>query len=310
MTASEANRHSSVLNNTVISMGSCKSRNTAWAQKSVCFSPHVYTVTRVLLAIAILRLLAFPVLSHGEAKNLQAAKSPGMVTRVPFVGCKSDGQAGPKKPPKGKSKAVYVAADAAQRLSYYKAEDGPGILAPRGWYCFGTYGSNGQSLYVTSQPINPADLFAPGWKGFTGMAIQISYEYGDTSGRFEVARMIARVFPAHKAFATTVIGEGIEPADSFPSGPYPQDTLVYRSDELVEYQTPAQTEGLGTRSSLRKNEYPICGSAMLVGDTPDLQFVAIRLSPALNGLAPAIIQQVERDTVDIAQGDIDVGAVR
>ncbi|HKV63750.1 MAG TPA: hypothetical protein VJO16_17715 [Candidatus Acidoferrum sp.] len=64
---------------------------------------------------------------------------------------------------------------------------------------------------------------------------------------------------------------------------------------MVEYETPANTEGLGTNSRLKKNAYPISGTAILIGDTPDLMFLAVRLSPDLTALASAIIQQLERD---------------
>jgi len=43
-----------------------------------------------------------------------------------------------------------------------------------------------------------------------------------------------------------VITEGIEPASDFPFGPYPTDTLKYHGDVTVEFQTPANTKGLGT----------------------------------------------------------------
>ncbi|HVN17333.1 MAG TPA: hypothetical protein VMU05_01125 [Dongiaceae bacterium] len=95
---------------------------------------------------------------------------------------------------------MAISAGAAERLAYYKAEYGVGVLAPRGWHCFGTYGSNGATLYVSPDPINAADLLSTSWKGFAGPAIQISVAEGGTSGRFEVAKTIARVFPKHKAF--------------------------------------------------------------------------------------------------------------
>lgn len=123
-------------------------------------------------------------------------------TDVPvlFVGCASDGQVGPLEAPSAKSKVMAISAGAAERLAYYKAEYGVGVLAPRGWHCFGTYGSNGATLYVSPDPINAADLLSTSWKGFAGPAIQISVAEGGTSGRFEVAKTIARVFPKHKAF--------------------------------------------------------------------------------------------------------------
>jgi hypothetical protein len=213
---------------------------------------------------------------------------------VPFVGCNSDGQTGPVEAPIGKSKSVSITLEAASQLAYYRSEQ-IGVLAPRGWYCFGTYGSNGVGLYVTPQPINGADLFSDAWKGFSGPAIEIAYESGDTSGRFTVARMIARVFPAHRAFAERVVAEDIEPETSFQIGPCRTDKLTYRSKEIVEFQTPGNKDGLGTDfSGFRKNSDPISGVAVLTGEAPDLLFLAVRLPSNLSSLSPAIIQQAKR----------------
>lgn len=216
-------------------------------------------------------------------------------TKVPFVGCKADGQVGPLEAPKGKDKAVHMAPEVAQQLAYYKAGYGDGVLAPRSWYCFETYGSNGSSLYVSSQPINAASLFSDSWEGFTGPVIQISNLVGDTSGRFRVAQIIARVFPSHKAFVRRVIAEGIKPADSFPYGSYPKDKLTYKGKELVEFLTPSETDGLGTSSRLKKNSDPISGVAILVGQTPDLVHLSVRLPKELRELAPTITHQLECD---------------
>jgi len=227
------------------------------------------------------------------AQSKTSGSPQELSARVPFVGCESDGQGGPVQAPSGKSKLVRIAPDAANRLAYYKSEQGVAVLAPRGWFCFGTYGSNGAELYVSSQPINSSELFSPNWAGFVGPAIEIAWESGDTSGRLEVARIIARVFPIHKAFAERVMEEGIEPEDYIRFGPFPKDKLTYRSKEIVEYQTPAQTEGLGTNSRLKKNAIPISGVAILTGQTPDLVFLAVRLSADQNDLTPAIIREVE-----------------
>ena len=135
---------------------------------------------------------------------------------------------------------MAIPAEVAQRLAYYKAQEGVGVLAPKGWRCIETYGSNGATLYVSPDAINAADLFSASWKGFSGPVIQISSVDGDTSGLFEVAKTIARVFPAHRAFVEGVIAEGIEPASSFPYGPYPADTLRYRRENIVEFRTPAR----------------------------------------------------------------------
>jgi hypothetical protein len=142
-------------------------------------------------------------------------------------------------------------------------------------------------------------FFSDTRKGFAGPVIQISAEEGGTSGRFAVARMIARIFPAHRSFVRKVVAEGVEPASDFPFGPYPKDKLIYKSKELVEYQTPPQTEGLGTQSRLLKNPDPIRGIAMLVGEDPivgeppSLFFHAVRLPSEMTNLTSAIIQQTE-----------------
>jgi hypothetical protein len=222
------------------------------------------------------------------------AQPQKLAARVPFVGCESDGQVGPAKAPTGKSKLVPISADSANHLAYYKSEQF-GVLAPRGWFCFGVYGSNGYALYVNPEPVTASNVRSSTWTGLTGPAIELAGATGDTSGRFSVARVIARVFPAHKSFVEDVIAEGIEPASSFPFGPYPADKLTYRSKQMVEYETPANTEGLGTNSRLKKSAYPISGVAILVGDTPDLLLLAVRLSPDLTDLASPIIQQLERD---------------
>jgi len=85
------------------------------------------------------------------------------------------------------------------------------------------------------------------------------------------------------------------PANSFTFGPFPKDVLSYKSNRLVEYKTPAQTEGLGTHLWIKQNGSPIGGVAMLVGKAPDLLLLSVRLPPELNGLTAVIIRQVERD---------------
>lgn len=233
--------------------------------------------------------------SIGFAQSKGPTQPLKLTSSVSFVGCESDGQMGPVDAPTGKSMLVPISADATTRLAYYKSEQGLGVLAPRGWHCFGVYGSDGYALYVSPEPISASSVLSRAWVGLTGPAIELAGESGDTSGRFSVARVIARVFPDHKSFVEGVIAEGIEPASSFPFGPYPEDKLTYRNKQTVEYETPANTEGLGTNSRLKKNASPIKGVAILIGDTPDLLLLTSRLPPELSDLAPAIIQHLERD---------------
>jgi len=232
-----------------------------------------------------------------QAKTANSAA----MSQVPFVGCASDGQVGPQAAPTGKSKKFAIPATVAQRLAYYKAEDGPGVLAPRGWHCFSTYGSNGANLFISPDPIDSKVLFSSDWKGFTGPAILISVADGGTSGRFQVAKMIARVFPAYKEFAQNVIAEGLEPASDFPSGPYASDKLTYRGTNIVEFETPANTAGLGTNSRLQANSSPIDGVAIITGTDTDLIQLSARVSAKDRDLIPLIVQQVESDAAAGAQ---------
>ena len=183
----------------------------------------------------------------------------------------------------------------AQRLAYYKAEDSSGVLAPRGWNCFSTYGSNGASIFVSPDPINPKAFFSEDWKGFPGQVIQAPFDSGGTSGRFEVAEVIARVFPAYKTFVQKVIAEGIEPASDFPFGPYPSDKLTYRGKNIVEFVTPADAHGLGTDSLLLMNASPIDGVAIISGVDTDLTRLSARVPAADSDLIPAMIGQAEKE---------------
>lgn len=215
--------------------------------------------------------------------------------QVPFVGCASDGQAGPQAAPSGPGRAVTFPAAAAQRLAYYKAQYGAGVLAPRGWHCFSTYGSDGANLFLSPDAIDSANLLSMDWKGFTGTAIEISSIEGGTSGRFQVAKVIARVFPVYKAFAQSVIAEGLEPASDFPFGPYATDKLTDRGTNIVEFETPANTTGLGTDSRLLPSASPIDGVAIITGTDTELIQLSARVSKKDHDLIPFIVKQVESD---------------
>jgi hypothetical protein len=250
------------------------------------------------MVLALVGLVCALGLSRAKsAPGSRTAAQNSQTISVPFVGCASDGQVGPRPAPTGAPREVRIDPEAARELAYYSAGASGGVLGPRGWHCFGSYGSSGSSLFVAPAPITSADVLSTTWGGLTGPAIQVSLSVGDTSGRFTVAAVIERIFPTHVAFAQSVIGEGFEPASDFPSGPYPKDRLTRRSDQVVEFQTPPNTQGLGVaHTRLQANGDPIAGVAILTGPTPDLVLAAVRLSRARSGLAPAIIQQLERDS--------------
>lgn len=75
---------------------------------------------------------------------LWSVQLPG--ANIPFVGCVSDGQVGSVAPPNGSALNVPVPAEMAAKLAYYKTAQGLAAIAPRGWHCFGVYGSGGASL--------------------------------------------------------------------------------------------------------------------------------------------------------------------
>ena len=223
--------------------------------------------------------------------------------RVPFVGCASDGQMGPVDAPTGKDKYLRMPPETANRLAYYVAAHPKlGVLAPRGWHCLGVYGSDGATLYVSPEPLDSKTVLSSKWTGLTGPAIQLSVLSAETSGRFAVARVVARAFPTAKSFVDGVINEHIEPASSFVFGPYPTDKLVYldKEKQIVEFETPAQTEGLGTHSRLQKSALPIHGVALLIaaegGPLEELILLDVRLPTDLSDLTPSILLRLQRET--------------
>ena len=210
---------------------------------------------------------------------------------VPFVGCPSDGQMGPVAAPKSGPKMVNIDPAAAKALAWYQARDSEGALAPRGWKCFGLYGSSGVGLAIApSGALN--DVSRP----IAGPAVVLSHDFGGTSGRFAVAKTAARVFSdKEKAFVASVIAEGIEPKENFPTGPYPADALTYKTPTTVEFVTPAGKDGLGTADRLARAALPVVGLARIVDspDGPDLYLLSARLPAAQASLAPAIVGAAE-----------------
>lgn len=214
-------------------------------------------------------------------------------TSVPFTGCRSDGQTGPHEAPGASSVQTQLDRTAAGRLTLYKAEYGAAVLAPRGWFCFGTYGSAGATLYVTTEPLTSAVVIDSKWEGIKGSGVEAVTRRGDTSGRFEVARVVARIFPEQRSYVEKVIAEGIEPASHFPIGPFPSDHLTAISNRIVEFVTPPQTQGLGSFNNMRPTSDSISGVAILKGDGPGISMMTLRLPQDSNDLAPILMRQFE-----------------
>ncbi len=246
---------------------------------------------------AVIALIYGCVSVDGQSTADSAALSTKVVS-VPFVGYPSFGQIQVLEAPKGTSESVRVNRKDGQALAVYKSADRISVLAPRGWYCQGVSGSDGAALFVGPRPIVNS---SSGWDGLGGAAMEVDDISGENSGRYQIAEVIAGVFPAYRWFA-----RGVWDLDlPLLSGPYPKDALTWRSNTVVEYRTPAQTEGLGNfQSQLGKNDLPITGAAILlmgsphpVGDIPHLMLLSVRFPPDLAPLAPAIVRYVEREAV-------------
>jgi len=263
------------------------------------------SASRLLLGTgaAILALCWLPPI-FAQARS--STENPQQVVTVPFVGCESHGQTERLEPPKGTSRTVATSPKDAQMLAYYKSGDRIGLLAPRGWNCEGASGSSGAVLFLSPKPIESSPS---GWKGLEGPAIEVYHMDGGTSGRYGVAEIIARVFPAYRAIAKPIL-EGLD--IRIPSGPFPKDRLTYKSSKIVEYVTPAQTEGLGTSQTwLKKSDLPIAGVAILISDPretrtnsdaltvdiPDMLLLSMRFPPDLARLTPMIVDYLERETM-------------
>jgi len=242
-----------------------------------------FSVASIVMAL----LLAAP--ESSQAASPTAGMSAAI--QVPFVSCASDGQGGPQRGPKNGGRVPSVSQSVGRSLAYYASAD-LGVLAPRGWHCFGLYGSDGSVLIVTPEPHHAADFLGRN-TGITGPVIQLSLSLGSTSGRFEVAQVAARLFPGKKAFVNRVIHEHIDPASDFPFRPYPSDSLTRRSDTDVEFKTPGNTDGMGTKGRLVKNSSPIDGVAIMTADD-NLVLLEARVPPDLRNLVPTIIEQTRR----------------
>jgi hypothetical protein len=65
---------------------------------------------------------------------------------------------------------------------------------------------------------------------------------------------------------------------------------------FVAFETPANTQGLGTQSRLVANAQPIRGVALLYGREPTLVQVSVRLQENQSELLGPILLQVQADT--------------
>lgn len=247
-------------------------------------------MTRFCLAAMLPTVLALcfsaPVPSQQSASRVQ----------VPSIGCDADGQVGWVNAPKEHPVAINLPPSIADKLAYYK---GPhtafGVLAPKGWHCFENYGSGGETLYVAPYSFQADLRYSKTWKGFTGPVIELEFVDGGTSGRFGVAKAIARFFPDFKEFTRQVVAERIMPAREFDVTPFPGETLTYRSNKMVEFRTPGNMDGSGTGGRLLKSASPVDGVIALYGDEPSIAQISIRLAAGDRDLERYIVRRFETE---------------
>jgi hypothetical protein len=240
-----------------------------------------------ILLKSVFLLLAVPSLIFSQTKP---------VVRIPLIGCPSYGPTSLMSVPPGGEKAVWISASAAANLAYYKSEWNPGVVAPRGWKCIGMSGTSGVVLVVFPPEIKTDDLLSLARKEIVGPAVQVRQSDKNRFSREWIAKVSARVFPKYTTFTKSLIKEmDLLPASEFPFGPFLMDKLVYKSDRVVEYQTPANSTGLGTMDRLKPDDHPIQGVAVLKGKPDTLLFLGVRLPADKAGLELEIIQQIERE---------------
>lgn len=241
-------------------------------------------MVRAALAIVLL-MLAAPA----------AAREP--LVRVPFVGCPSDGQQGPQPAPKNGT-TPRIQARIAAKLAFYSMGE-IGVLAPRGWHCLGLSGSNGSILIVTPTKHRPDDFLNDRPRSLHGPVIQADLSYGGTSGRYAVAKAVARYFPGHYKFVRDVIKMdrdiGARSIEPLPRNPYSTDVIGRRTATSLRFMTPAHHKGEGTDSWLAPDQHPIEGIRVLLKgfDGPDLYGVDVRLPPRLRGLTEVILSSAK-----------------
>jgi hypothetical protein len=234
---------------------------------------------------------------HVVAVAQSPASAPAPVETPPaasgkfeFVGCAGPGQQGPRLPPAAPRVLPEYPPEIGAQLAYY-ASDKLAAVAPRGWHCIAGSNSAGDALLITPEVQAAQDIFGAS-KKISGPAVFASRSYSATDGRLEVARIAAQAFPIAKKFVKSVTVKSPEIRGGIHYGSSPGDTINRSSDTDVEFETAANSDGLGTAERLEKDGQPIVGAAMLSGDM-DLFKIDIRLPSQDKNLVPAVMQAFE-----------------
>jgi hypothetical protein len=229
-----------------------------------------------------------------------------LVAEVDYVGCPVFGHADeePRAAPTRHSIKLRVEKVNAARLAVYQAAFGPAIIGPRGWHCFARFGSSGYFLEVRPEPFDRRGESTGGALNGDDRAITLKLFDGGTSGRYEVAQIIARMFPAYRKFAETVRDMNAVPRSEFVFAQFPKDNLIRWSDSVVVFETPSNFEGIGTWEGLPMGSESIGGIVVLVGspNEPSVRVVRARLGDRDQDLLPEINRFAATATVGF--GDV------
>jgi hypothetical protein len=247
----------------------------------------VPTSSRAILTLSFLWIVAvavcFSVLGSPQARQQQ----------VRFVGCPSDGQAEYFAPPRESPKSVSLTDVAANEIAYYKGEAAPGAFGPSGWNCHVWYGSGGGILLITPQVLDSARGSA--WPAKTsGQAVELSFDSGENSGRFDVAKYAFLFFSQDSAGFVKWVNElGIHQISKDSIRPFAKDSVKAITGTFAEFVTPANSSGFGTERYLNPSPDPISGFVLLDQSHPsaaNIVTIRVRLKASSSQLKSAILR--------------------
>lgn len=224
--------------------------------------------------------------------------------KIPFIGCSGMAMPGPTDAPTGDPVEVNFGASIASKLSHYQDADYLGIVAPRGWYCYLSANAGDATLLVTPSrdEIEAFKRVGESESVASGPAVWFQTIEGGTGGGREAIKYGERFFPGAlpKDFVQEVIDDAKDnhlPINDYIFPRNTKDVIAYKSPTLLEFETPAHEDGLGTLAwgGLKKSELPIYGvlSFTTKASDPIIYLLAVRLPPASANLRTTIIHDAE-----------------
>lgn len=193
------------------------------------------------------------------------------LTTVPFVGCADSGQTGVFA--SGTPLVTDMPPEIASKLAVY-AGDYQAVLAPRGWQCIGTQGTAGATLWVYPQGQNYKT---------DGPIVSEQTWGGNETGNSYIISYGGTYFPKiiNNELIDDFLSGRIQEKQEFLVHKHKTDTIIYESNSILEFATPAGREGLGSeilgRSSI--TAYGLIGIIGFdnSGNDPAISLLGLRL---------------------------------